>query len=90
MAKGKSSKSAGKTSAGLHSNVSKTLINSLRRDYMASSERVMNQLKAFKKGKRVMVTMPNPNKEQAAKGRAFIRVPASTVWKDPKQVNYSV
>ncbi len=90
MAKGKSSKSSGKTSAGIHSNVSRSLVNAMRADYMASSDRLMNQLRAHKKGKRVMVTMANPNKEEATKGKAFIRVPASTVWRDPKQPIYSV
>lgn len=73
-------KSAGKVSAGLHSNVSRKLVNALRADYLASSERIMNQLKAYRKGKRVMLTIANPDKE--AKNKAFIRVPASTVWRD--------
>lgn len=89
MAKGKSSKSSGKTSAGIHSNVSRSLKNSMRADYMASSERLVNQLRAFRKGKRVMLTIANPNKDEAAKGKAFIRVPASTVWRDPKQANFN-
>jgi hypothetical protein len=88
MAKGKNSKSAGKTSAGIHSNVARSLTNAIRADYMSSSERVMNQLRAYKKGKRVMLTMANPNKSETHK--AFIRVPAYTVWKDPKQAIYSV
>ncbi len=86
MAKGKSSKSSGKTSAGLHSNVARSLVNAMRADYMASSDRIMNQLRAYKKGKRVMLTLANPNKEQ--KNKAFIRVPASTVWRDPKQGSF--
>lgn len=90
MAKGKSSKSSGKTSAGVHSNVSRKITNAIRSEYLASPERIMNQLRAHKKGKRVMVTMANPNKEEAAKGKAFIRVPASTVWRDPKLPTYSV
>ena len=80
MAKGKSSKSSGKVSAGIHSNVSRSMVNSIRADYMASSDRLMNQLKAYRQGKRVMVTMPNPSKE--AKNKAFIRVPANTVWRE--------
>lgn len=89
MAKGKSSKSSGKTSAGIHSNVSRSLVNAIRADYMASPERLINQLRAFRKGKRVMVTIANPNKEEAAKGKAFIRVPASTIWRDPKQSSFN-
>jgi hypothetical protein len=87
MAKGKSSKSSGKTSAGIHSNVSSKTLNAIRADYMASPERIMNQLKAHKAGKRVMLTIPNPNKNEP--GKKFIRVPASTVWRDPKQASYN-
>lgn len=87
MAKGKQSKSSGKVSAGIHSNVSSSLVNSMRADYMASSARIMNQLRAHKKGKRVVLTLANPNKKESNK--AFIRVPASSVWRDPKQQNYA-
>ena len=80
MAKSKSTKSGGKVSAGIHSNVSRKVVNALRADYMASSDRIMNQLKAYRQGKRVMLTMANPNKE--AKNKAFVRVPANTVWRD--------
>jgi hypothetical protein len=41
--------------------------------------RAINQAKAYRQGKRVMVTVANPNKEETAK--PFIRVEASTVWK---------
>lgn len=41
--------------------------------------RAINQVRAYKQGKRVMVSIPNPNKEETAK--PFIRVEASTVWK---------
>lgn len=73
-------KSGGKVSAGIHSNVSRKVVNALRADYMASADRIMNQLKAYRQGKRVMLTMDNPNKE--AKNKAFVRVPANTVWRD--------
>jgi hypothetical protein len=42
--------------------------------------RVINQLKAFRAGKRVMVTIANPNKEETNK--RFIRVEASSIWKN--------
>jgi hypothetical protein len=83
MAKGKSSKSSGVMSAGVHSSVSHSIINSQRRDYMASSDRLMNQLTAYRDGRRVMLTLENPNKSETNK--KFIRVSASTVWRDPKQ-----
>jgi len=88
MAKGKSSKSSGKVSAGIHANVSRYIVNSQRRDYMASGERLMNQLLAHKRGRRVVITMANPNKNETNK--KFIRVPASTIWRDPKQASYGV
>lgn len=80
MAKGKKSSGKSATSAGLHSNLSNSTKNALRRKYMSSGDRVMNQLKAFRAGKRVMVTIDNPNKEELNK--PFIRVEASTIWKN--------
>jgi hypothetical protein len=88
MAKGKSSKSSGVQSAGINSNVSRSIVKSQRRDYMESSDRIMNQLLAHKRGKRVMLTIPNPNKNETNK--KFIRVSSLTVWRDPKQANYGV
>lgn len=79
MAKRKSSGKSGYTSAGIHSNVSSATKRAVRRAYMQSGERVINQLKAFRAGKRVMVTIENPNKNETNK--RFIRVDASTVWK---------
>ena len=40
--------------------------------------RPCNQLTAFKKGKNVMVTIPNPNTNETNK--RFIRVSAKTIW----------
>jgi F420-0:gamma-glutamyl ligase len=78
MAK-KGGKSKGAVSAGIHSNVKASVLNSIRRDYMASGERLMNQLRAFRQRKNVMVTIENPNKNETNK--RFIRVPATQVWK---------
>jgi hypothetical protein len=81
MAKGKSSGKGGYTSAGIHSNVSSATKRAVRRAYIESGDRVLNQLAAFRAGKRVMVTIENPNKEETSK--RFIRVEASTIWKRP-------
>ena len=81
MAK-KGGKSKGAVSAGIHSNVSKKVTNALRRGYMASGERVMNQLMAWKRGKNVVVTIENPNKNETSK--RFIRVRAIDIWGDPR------
>lgn len=79
MAKGK--KSSGKTY------VSKGIVGTTKSrsksdpDYAA--RRMINQLEAFRKGKRVMVTIPNPNPHETNK--RFIRVPANTIWKSIKR-----
>tara|TARA_B100000900_G_scaffold361881_1_gene334850 strand:+ start:714 stop:953 length:240 start_codon:yes stop_codon:yes gene_type:complete len=48
-----------------------------------ASQRMMNQLKAFNSGKRVMVTIKNPN--GAETNKQYIRVPAKDVWKSSKR-----
>lgn len=78
MAK-KGGKSKGFISQGAHSNVSSSIKKSMRRDYIASGERLMNQKLAFNRGKNVMVTIPNPNPHETNK--PFIRVPAKQIWK---------
>ena len=78
----KGGKSKGLISAGIHSNVSKKVTNALRREYMASGERIINQLMAWKKGKNVVLTIANPNKNDTS--RRFIRVRAIDAWGDPR------
>ena len=78
MAK-KGGKSSGAVSAGLHSNLTQGMVNAIRRDYMNTSERITNQLAAFRAGKNVVVTMENPNKNETNK--KYIRVNARDVWK---------
>lgn len=85
MAKRKGGKSKGYISQGERANVSKKMRNELRRGYMQSGDRVVNQLKAHRAGKRVMVTIENPNKAETNK--RFIRIPASTIWRDPKNIS---
>jgi hypothetical protein len=82
MAK-KGGKSKGFISQGLHSNVAARVLNKTRREYMASGERIMNQLAAWKKNKNVVLTMENPNKNETNK--RFIRVRAHDVWGSPKR-----
>lgn len=80
MAKKKGGKSKGFISQGIHSNVSKATRRAMRHEYLASGERIMNQLKAFRAGKHVMVTIPNPNPNETNK--PFIRVTAEQAgWK---------
>jgi hypothetical protein len=78
MAK-KGGKSKGNVSAGMHSNVARSVVNATRKEYLASGDRVLNQLASFRKGGNVVLTIPNPNPNETNK--RFIRVPASQVWK---------
>jgi len=81
MAKGKKSSGKHYTSKGEHNNVSRWLKKACRKDYVENRpiERTSNQMNAFLKGKRVMLTIENPNKNETNK--RFIRVPAGEVWK---------
>ena len=47
------------------------------------SDRIMNQLKAYLQGKRVMLTIANPDKNETNK--PFIKVPAHEVWRGGKR-----
>lgn len=73
MAK-KGGKSKGFISQGKHSNVDRKITNAMRSDYLKSGERIMNQLRALQKGKDVVMTIPNPNKEQTNKRFIKVRV----------------
>ena len=81
---GKKKKSDGYTSKGLHSNVSKDTRIAMRRD-RSLLETTRNKYAAFKRGKNVMLTIPNPSaKTEPAK--PFIRVNAKEVWRNPNEV----
>lgn len=82
MSNKKGGKSKGNVSAGIHSNVSKSVRSAVRKDYLASGNRLVNQRKAFDAGKNVMVTIPNPNENETNK--RFIRVNARSVWRSNK------
>lgn len=74
MAK-KGGKSKGFISQGIHSNVDRKITNVMRSDYLQSGDRVLNQMAALRKGKDVVMTIANPNKEQTNK--KFIKVKVS-------------
>jgi hypothetical protein len=76
---GKKSQRASQTSKGERRSLARSVVKATRRDYMQSSERTTNQLAAFLKGKNVMLTIPNPNKNETNK--RMIRVPATEVWR---------
>jgi len=48
-----------------------------------ASQKIINQLNAFRQGKNVMLTIENPNKNETNK--PMIRVPAHTVWRGGKR-----
>ena len=77
---GKKTSRSTQTSKGERNNVNKDVIKSLRRDYMNNDlARMKNQIAAFKRGKNVMVTIPNSNPNETNK--RFIRVNAKDVCK---------
>ena len=85
---GKKKQRASQTSKGLGSNVSKWVCKAIRRD-VSSLVKLRRKQEAFNKGKRGMVTIPNPDK--AATRERFIRVEAKEVWKKsaPFMMKYS-
>jgi hypothetical protein len=78
----KGGKSKGFISQGIHSNVSSSIRKAMRQDYLASGERIVNQRAAWAKGKNVVLTIENPNKNQTNK--RYIRVSARDLWGSPK------
>ena len=77
---GKKKSRATQVSKGERNNVNKDVSKALRRDYMHNDlARLSNQIDAFKRGKNVMVTIPNPNTNETNK--RFLRVSAKDVWK---------
>jgi hypothetical protein len=83
MGKKKGGKSKGFISQGIHTNVTGSVKRAMRADYLASGERLINQRRAFDKGKNVMVTIANPNPNETNK--RFIRVPAQDAgWRRKK------
>ena len=68
---------------GKHINISKDVRKRMRGE-MTLLTRLQNQWDAFSKGKRVMVTIPNPNAKDET-NKPFIRVTAEEAgWKKPE------
>ena len=82
MARKKGGKSKGFVSKGEHSNVSKHTRKLMRRQ-TTELETTLNKQKAFRRGKNVMLSIPNPNKGESNK--PFIRVNAREVWGNPNK-----
>lgn len=73
----KKSKRAKYISKGERPNVARDIVNAVRRE-RSPIDVTLNKLKAWARGKRVMVTVPNPNPNETNK--RFIRVEGN----DPK------
>ena len=78
----KGGKSKGFISQGIHSNVNRSVLKAMRQDYIASGDRLANQRAAWARGKNVVLTIENPNKNET--NRRFIRVKARDLWGSPK------
>ena len=82
MGRGKSRDSY--TSKGERPNVSRRWLKLTRKD---NDDRTYNQWDAFQKGKNVVLTIKNPNKNETNK--PFIRVPAKEQWRIIRPFNMS-
>jgi len=87
MAKRKKQRAA-QTSKGERQNVGRWVLKAMKRD-VSPLTKLRQKQQAFNQGKRVMVTIPNPDK--SATRERFIRVEAKEVWKksSPYQMKYS-
>ncbi len=81
MARGKRSSGKNYTSKGERRNVAKAVVKANRRDYISNRgiERLANQLKAWKRGKRVSVTIANPDKKNTKE--RYIKVDGHTAFR---------
>ena len=83
MSKNKGGRSKGYVSIGKHTNVSKDIRKRMREE-VSHITKLQNKWDAFRKGKRVMVTIPNPN-AKAETNKRFMRVTAQEAgWKKPE------
>jgi len=78
----KGGKSSGAVSQGIHSNVRQSILNLNRQEYRKSGQRLLNQRRAWAKGKNVVLTIENPNKNESDK--PYLRVNAKDIWGSPK------
>ena len=85
MARGKRSLGNKYTSKGERPNTNRDALKARRIDYKNSMSRLNNQVKAWRRGKHVMLTIHNPNKKETNK--PFIRVNALDVWGPPREMS---
>ena len=73
-----------KASKGERPNVNKKILNAVKRD-RTELDLVLAKLDAFKKGKRVMITIANPSVKSES-NKPFIRVNANDIWKRERYI----
>lgn len=81
MAKNKSKDK--QTSAGERPNVNKKILNLVRKD-KTFLVKILAKQNAFKSGKKVVLTIPNPNPNETNK--RFIRIDAKDVWRNESYI----
>lgn len=79
---GKKKSRDSQTSKGERNNVRKDIRKIARREYLQSRDRHINQVEAFKRGKNVVLTVPNPDKNNTKE--RMIRVNAKDYWRSSK------
>ena len=82
MAKGKRSSGNKYVSKGERPNVTRSVLNAIRREYLTSDARLNNQVNAWRAGKNVVLTIKNPDKKNTKE--RMIRVPATVRWGYPR------
>ena len=75
---GKKKSRTSQTSAGVVGRSNQYASKLKRREYIGTAEHSSNQLAAFYRGKNVVLTVANPNKNETNK--RYIRVNARDVW----------
>ena len=73
-----------KASRGERSNVNRKVLNAMKRD-RNELDLILAKMDAFKKGKRVMITIPNPS-IKSEPNKPFIRVNANDIWKRERYI----
>lgn len=72
------------TSKGERPNVKRSTRTAMRREYTGTVAEMNNKVDAWRAGKRVMLTIPNPEVVgDNPTNKPFIRVEAKQVWGDP-------
>ena len=72
------------SSKGERPNVNRKVLNALKRD-RTELDQALVRWNAFKRGKNVMITIPNPS-VKSEPNKPFIRVKANEIWKKEKYI----